>query len=171
MADTAALQQLYRDYYHTADLDAKTRFFAFDCKQVCRPRPDYAACDKAAIVRLLQEAPSLSALTGVQVTGGKSFATIRSLSPEECTFACGDACVQAAGFDSATALHDYAVKNNWVGLRVDMWDVDEADNTKGSLIKVQYWWAFRFGQWTQVLHDILYIGPLDGTQGEGGQPI
>ncbi|CAK7212544.1 hypothetical protein SCUCBS95973_001499 [Sporothrix curviconia] len=150
MADTAVLHQLYRDYFHAADVDAKTLFFAFDCKQVCRPRPAYAACDKAAIVRLLREAPSLSALTGETTSTAasknkNSFATIRPLAPEECTFACGDACVQAAGFTSAKALHDYAVKNNWAGLRVDLWDVDTQDSTKGSLVKVQYWWAFRFG--------------------------
>ncbi|CAK7201731.1 hypothetical protein SEUCBS139899_004443 [Sporothrix eucalyptigena] len=171
MADTAALHQLYRDYYHSPDIDAKAHFFAFDCKQVCRSRPDYAACDKAAIVRLMQETPSLSALTGAEPSTEKpkSFATIRALSPSECSFADNDATVQAAGFTSAAALHEYATRNNWVGLRVDLWDED--DKKEGSLLKVHYWWAFRFGQWVQVLHDILYIGPLDGSQGEGGQHI
>lgn len=52
-------------------------------------------------------------------------------------------------------------------MRVDLWDSDP----KALLVKVQYWWRVEGGEWLQILHDILYIGPRDGTEGSSRDKI
>lgn len=188
-AVTDRLKQLYTAYRHTTDNDAKGLFFAVDCHQICRPMPSYAAQDRATIVRYLNESSGLS-IDGAGVAEDekkktkKSFATIRPLLPEEFEFGT-DEQVQPAGFATAEALKKHALNQNWVGMRVDLWDEeDEKDGEKtaggqpqGTLVKVQYWWGKEKREdgadhdWMQVLHDIMYIGPLDGTQGKEGEFI
>lgn len=185
-AVTNHLKQLYTDYRHTTDNDAKGLFFAVDCHQICRPIPSYAAQDRATIVRYLHESSGLS-IDGASVAEEekkktkKSFATIRPLRPEEFEFGT-DEQVQPAGFPTAEELKKHALNNGWVGMRVDLWDEEEGEKTEdgqpqGTLIKVQYWWGKQKKEdgtednWMQVFHDIMYIGPLDGTQGKEGEFI
>ncbi|KIH93778.1 hypothetical protein SPBR_04476 [Sporothrix brasiliensis 5110] len=178
---TNRLKKLYADYRNTADIDARGRFFAADCRQICRPKPTYAAQNRATIVRYLHESSGLS-INGASVTEEeaskkkKSFATIRPLRPEEFDFG-NDELVQHAGFATVDDLKRHAEQRGWVGMHVDLWEEEEdgektADGlSQGTLIKVQYWWArdqskdAADGDWIQVFHDIMYIGPLDGTQG------
>lgn len=178
------LKKLYTAYRHTTDNAAKGLFFAINCRQICRPTPSYAAQDRATIVRYLNEASGLSvdgsAVTKEEQNKKKSFASIRPLRPDEFEFG-SDEQVQPAGFATADDLKRHAEEHGWVGMRVDLWD-EEASNAvdgqaQGTLVKVQYWWGREQkqdgeeGDWIQVLHDIMYIGPLDGTQGNEGELI
>ena len=65
-------------------------------------------------------------------------------------------------------------------MRVDLWD--EGGEEDGLLVKVQYWWRFeeipehergdeQAMGWRQCLHDIMYLGPKDGTEGEDGLEV
>jgi len=71
----------------------------------------------------------------------------------------------------------------WIGMRVDLWD-EGAAAEESLLVKVQYWWrkeAVEPGEevegdeqgkgWRQCLHDIMYLGPKDGTEGEEGLEV
>ena len=40
---------------------------------------------------------------------------------------------------------------------------------KDILVKVRYWWRKEGGEWLQILHDIMYMGPRDGTEGSDGE--
>lgn len=62
------LKRLYAEYRHTADIDAKGRFFSPACIQICRPLPSYAARNRDTIVRYLHEA----AAKGPPGSGGDS---------------------------------------------------------------------------------------------------
>jgi hypothetical protein len=70
----------------------------------------------------------------------------------------------------------------WIGMRVDLWTDGAAD--EGLLVKVQYWWRKeavkpeeqiegdeREEGWRQCLHDIMYLGPKDGSEGEEGLEV
>jgi hypothetical protein len=70
----------------------------------------------------------------------------------------------------------------WIGMRVDLWTDGAPD--EGLLVKVQYWWrkeAIKSGEkiegdegekgWMQCLHDIMYLGPKDGSEGEEGLEV
>lgn len=79
-----------------------------------------------------------------------------------------------AGFDSVEDVKNKAKNEKWEGLRVNMWTQDE--NDRGILVKVQYWWRMEplgseDGTWKQILHDILYLGPKDGTEKGGGGEV
>ncbi|EFQ86930.1 hypothetical protein CFE70_008133 [Pyrenophora teres f. teres 0-1] len=105
----------------------------------------------------------------------KSLYTIRPLSPSEFEFGT-DEMTRAIGL-TIPQLKQKAVSEEWVGMRVDLWD----EGTKSDLlVKVQYWWRFEEvsdGErvmdekqsmgWRQCLHDIIYLGPKDGSQGAG----
>lgn len=77
-------------------------------------------------------------------------------------------------------LYRQAEEEGWVGVRVDLWDESE----EGVLVKVQYWWreedvgkgedvdGDKDGKgkgWRQCLHDILYLGVGDGSEGIEGE--
>lgn len=49
------LQQLYADYRHTGDIEAKAHFFSPACRQICRPTPGFAARERETIMRYLRE--------------------------------------------------------------------------------------------------------------------
>jgi hypothetical protein len=70
----------------------------------------------------------------------------------------------------------------WVGMRVDLWTEGAPD--EGLLVKVQYWWRKEAVKpeeqiegdeveegWRQCLHDIMYLGPKDGSEGEEGLEV
>lgn len=189
-AVTAHLKKVYAEYRHTTELQAKARFFSPDCRQVCRPAPAFAATNRDTIMRYLRETsgkasesiqqyaedpgtggsastPSKETTTGLS-TRKTSFYTIRPLTGGEIEFGT-DETAAPAGFGSATDIKLRADREGWVGMRVDLWD-DEGEDFEGRalgiLVKVQYWWKQDVaGEWLQILHDILYLGSRDGTEG------
>lgn len=190
---TAHLKQLYAEYRRTAEVEAKAQFFSPDCRQICRPTPAFAATNRDTIMKYLRETtgkgtgriqqyaedtrtmaatrgPDNETVANVS-TPKKSFYTIRPLTDGEIEFGSEEPVV-AAGFDSASALKLQAEREGWVGMRVDLWD-DEGTGrdgeTLGLLVKVQYWWREEMGSWTQILHDIMYLGSRDGTEGSQGE--
>lgn len=104
----------------------------------------------------------------------KSFYTIRPLIDGERDFG-NDETALPAGYNSADSIKLRAEREGWVGMRVDLWD-DDGTNDEGKglgiLVKVQYWWKQGPpGEWLQILHDIMYIGSRDGTEGTQGQVL
>ena len=119
------------------------------------------------------------------VTGDASYYTIRLLHPSEHTFGT-ELATSAIGL-TPSALENMSQSEGWVGMRVDLWD---EGSEEGLLVKVQYWWRLetvsdegiagnegiageeRDGKvWRQCLHDIMYLGPRDGTEGTEGTEI
>lgn len=194
-AITAHLKQLYAEYRHTAELETKARFFSPDCRQICRTNADFAAKDRDTIMRYLREtsgkevenihqlvenpdkkpdvvgqATDTPAGVGVKK---KSFYTIRPLRDDEMEFG-SDEIVVPAGFNSAADTKLQADREQWLGMRVDLWDdegIDDEGRSKGILVKVQYWWRKDADVWLQILHDIMYLGPRDGTEGSEGDTL
>ncbi|KAK3334055.1 hypothetical protein B0T19DRAFT_459600 [Cercophora scortea] len=170
---TDHLKALYSAYRGTTDIDAKGAFFSPECLQICQPQPAYAATNRQTIVKYLHEAAS----TGKNLATGsgqiktdkesRKGATIRPLTADEFEFATDDV-TAPAGFTSS-ALKRKAELEGWVGMRVDMWDDDEAVGNGGLLVKVQYWWRKEGEEWVQILHDIMHMGPLEGTEGREGE--
>ena len=162
------IKSRYTTYYHTPDPDAKGTYYAPDCRQICRPVPSYAAKDGASIVSLLKDAVKNGASMNNTGSGAKPGATIRPLRNDEFVFERDDI---AAHIDSTSAiLKKQAEKEGWVGTRVDMWfPMPPPDGEM--LVKVQYWWRKDGDEWVQVLHDIMYMGPRDGTEGSEGETI
>jgi hypothetical protein len=97
--------------------------------------------------------------------------TIRALHPTEFEFGTADI-TKYINF-SPEELERKARDEGWVGMRVDLWDEEEG----GMLVKVKYWWREEEGEdkegkaWMQCLHDIMHLGPRDGTEGERGLEI
>ena len=106
--------------------------------------------------------------------------TIRALQPSEFEFGTDD--ITAPVGLTVEELKYLAEQEKWIGLRVDLWD--EGGDEEGLLVKVQYWWRLEEVPhnermvceaqglvWRQCLHDIMYLGPKDGTEGANGQEI
>lgn len=190
---TAHLKQLYAEYRHTTDVEAKAQFFSPNCRQICRPTPAFSATSRDTIMKYLRETsgkgtekiqqytedpgktaairgPDNEVVASVS-TPKKSFYTIRPLTDDEMEFGSDETAV-AAGFNSASAIKLQAEREGWVGMRVDLWD-DEGTGRGcerlGILVKVQYWWKEEKGLWSQILHDIMYLGLRDGTEGSQGE--
>lgn len=170
------LRKLYTEYRHTADIDDKGLFFSPSCRQICRPIPSFAALNRDTILQKMHEAAASSGTTLASSSTegcGKKRCTIRPLRHDEFEFGT-DEQVAPAGFASAEELSNQAQKERWAGMRVDMWNdegVDSKGQRQGMLVKVRYWWREEDEQWTQILHDLLYIGELDGTEGSEGDRI
>lgn len=163
---TNHLKALYLAYRSTPDIDAKGLFFSAECMQICRPNPAYAATNRETIVRYVREA-SEGGVDGESL-GTKEGFSIRPLRHDEFYFG-GDEAVTAPVGLTISELKDKAKNEGWVGMRVDLWFYDEHHPEKdGLLVKVQYWWRKEGESWIQILHDIMYMGPLDGTQGTQG---
>lgn len=166
---TNQLKQLYSAYRHTNDINSKGNFFSSTCLQICRPRPSFAARDRETIVRYLHEAsgqgPNTSSSTTevINKQPKKSYYTIRPLREDELEFGTDDQ-VKPAGFAAADDIKQKARVEGWVGMRVDLWD-EEGE----LLVKVQYWWRKEEQGWIQICHDIMYLGPRDGTEGSQGE--
>ena len=193
----AHLKQIYHAYRHTTDTDSKAVFFSPHCMQVCRPIPSYAATTRQEIVRYLRDAQQGDVPTKEQSTSSieisdnlnaegrkpesekstkaRNLYTIRLLSPSEFEFGT-DEITKPIGL-TTEQLKQRAVDEKWVGMRVDLWD---EGMESGLLVKVQYWWRLEVipdGErvmdekqamgWRQCLHDIMYLGPKDGSQGAG----
>lgn len=110
----------------------------------------------------------------------RSVYTIRPLHPSEHEF--GSNTITAPVGFKPTALQTKAKDEGWIGMRVDLWS--EGGTGSSLLVKVQYWWrrepvkpgeeiqgdSHGFG-WRQCLHDIMYLGPKDGSEGEEGLQV
>jgi hypothetical protein len=181
------IKTLYNTYRHTTSPSSKGHFFSPTCLQICRPDPSYAATTRAQIVQYLQDAErgkvplKQNADSDNQprprkenpVAGDTARYTIRSLVASEHTF--GDGAATAAIGLTPAKLQAKAEAEGWIGMRVDLWDEGVEE---GLLVKVQYWWRLEAegneedGKvWRQCLHDIMYLGPRDGTEGAGGLEI
>ncbi|OIW32367.1 hypothetical protein CONLIGDRAFT_712705 [Coniochaeta ligniaria NRRL 30616] len=161
------IKSRYTAYYHTADPDAKGLFYSADCMQICRPIPSYAAKDGATIVRYLQESLKNGQSMNNAADGLEPGSTIRPLRDDEFMFESDDV-VAPIGYTSAE-LKQKAEKEEWVGTRVDLW-FPVPDGSE-MLCKVHYWWRKEGDEWVQILHDIMYIGPRDGSEGTAGENI
>jgi hypothetical protein len=159
----------YAAYYHTADPDAKGRFYSTECMQICRPNPSYSARDGASIVRFLKESAKQGASMNNEAKGGGrgsvSGYTFRPLRENEFEFETDE--VVAPIDTTSFALEQRARNEGWVGTRVDMWF--PMSQGEKMLVKVRYWWRKEADEWVQILHDIMYLGPLDGTEGTEGE--
>lgn len=176
------LRDLYRDYRQTQDIDDKKPFFSQECRQMCRTDPSYAARDADTIIRYLHEAgPLVSRIlqevkwqdgeSPVDLATSRSFYSTRPLSDDELGEFGTAAELSPAGFSSAEEIRNKADTEKWAGLKVNMWTDD--GRGRGLLVKVKYWWrrepvSSSDGAWKQILHDILYLGPTDGSEGGGG---
>ncbi|KAF1846557.1 uncharacterized protein K460DRAFT_367316 [Cucurbitaria berberidis CBS 394.84] len=197
----AHIKYCYQAYRHTADLDRKGLFFSPTCLQICRPTPSYAATTRDQIVQYLKDAQEgnvpvetpLSSATEIldisetheqreSRTKAKSRGvyTIRPLQPSEYEFSTDDV-TAPVGLIPAEIKHT-AEQEKWIGMRVDLWN--EGGDEGGLLVKVQYWWRLeeiadtervmddaKGPGWRQCLHDIMYLGPKDGTEGHHGQEV
>ncbi|KAF5702593.1 hypothetical protein FMUND_13407 [Fusarium mundagurra] len=166
------LFKLYREYRETND---KTLFFSPQCRQICRTDPGYAAKDRDAILRFLDESGAVLQriyheagwdIREISPRSVKSFYTMRPLlTSEKEDFATVEE-LAPAGFTSLEEVRDKAKSEKWEGLRVNIWTQD--NKGRGILVKVQYWWRVEDGEWKQILHDIMFLGPVDGTERDGG---
>ncbi|EFQ27284.1 hypothetical protein CGRA01v4_04342 [Colletotrichum graminicola] len=169
----AHLKMIYRSYRHTSEIDAKGAFFSSSCYQICRPNPSFAASNRDTIVGYLHDyAPKpTSATEANNIPTQKGFYTIRPLRDNEYEFGT-DEQVAPAGFASVEEVRSQALREGWVGMRVDLWDDSAEGQVKQEnslLVKVQYWWRKENDVWIQIFHDIMYMGPRDGTEGLDGE--
>jgi hypothetical protein len=172
-AETIAhIKQCYFMYRNTEGADRQGHFFSPDCVQICRPIPSYAATNRGQIVQYVKEAAAKSE----KPAKSRGVYTIRPLHPHEHEFG-ADEITTPIGL-TVEVLKKRAVQESWVGMRVDLWDEGEGN---GLLVKVQYWFRLedipahervmekdQVMGWRQCLHDIMYLGPKDGTEGEEG---
>lgn len=97
--------------------------------------------------------------------------TIRPLQPSEFEFSTSE--ITSHINSTPEELERKAREEGWVGMRVDLWDEEDG----GMLVKVKYWWREEEGEddeektWKQCLHDIMYLGPRDGTEGGDGLEV
>lgn len=192
----AIIKSLYHEYRHTTDLDEKGFFFSLTCLQICRPTPAYAATTRAQIVQYLRDAqqgkipldntaiktPKKSEVASHPTESAsdiRSVYTIRPLNAAEFEF--GTEAVTAPVGVTPGELKEKAEQEHWIGMRVDLWDEGGAGTL---LVKVQYWWRLEAASneerklgvdqnrvWKQCLHDIMFLGPKDGTEGQDGLEI
>ena len=191
----ASIKHSYHAYRHTGDIDRKGSFFSPDCMQICRPTPSYAATNRDEIVQYLRDAQQgkipidapassstcISGRSDCYATGSRattrakerSVYTIRPLRPGEFGFGSDD--ITAPVGLTVEQMKSRAIQEGWVGMRVNLWD----EGREGLLVKVQYWWRLRETannkrlagdhsgtDWDQCLHDIMFLGPKDGTENE-----
>jgi hypothetical protein len=172
------LFNLYREYRETKSIDAKAFFFSQECRQICRTDPDYAAKDRDTILRFLRESGEVLQriyreagwdISEMDPASVRSFYTMRPLNESEKDDFATVRELASAGFTSLEDVRDKAEVEKWEGLRVNMWTEDSKG--RGILVKVQYWWRKEEkddGAWKQILHDIMFLGPVDGTENDGG---
>ncbi|KAF4947825.1 hypothetical protein FGADI_10104 [Fusarium gaditjirri] len=166
--------KLYREYRETKSIDDKALFFSPECRQICRTDPDYAAKDRDTILRYLRESGEVLQriyqeagwdISEMDPASVRSFYTMRPLIPNETEDFGTMRELAPAGFASLDEVRDKADAEMWEGLRVNMWTED--NKGRGILVKVQYWWRKEDDAWKQILHDIMFLGPVDGTEKDG----
>jgi hypothetical protein len=180
----AYIEQLFHTYRSTPDLEYKGLYFSPACMQVCRPIPSFAATTREQIVQHQKDADAGNIPaddTNVATTQGteleptqvrskpKLLYTIHPISVRSASFGTPESC--AAIDRTPLQLQQQAEDEAWIGIRVDLWD--ESDD--GLLVKVQYWWREEQENenkvWRQCLHDIIYLGPRDRTEGAKGEVL
>lgn len=174
------LKELYTKYRRAPSIEEKSTFFSVHCGQICDPYPSYGAQDRETIVRYLKE--SAIAESGIDVIDRavksstettKGYYTIRPVTADEHDFG-KDEGARSAGFDSAEAVQEKSRREEWMGMRVDLWS-DNGTNVggieDGLLVKVRYWWKKEGDTWVQILHHIIYLGPRDGTEESQGEVL
>lgn len=180
----AHIKQLFHIYRSTPDLEYKGLFFSPTCMQVCRPIPTFEATTREQIVQHQRNADagnipdddtnvSTTQGTGTETAEVKPrslpFYTIHPIAIPSASFGTPESCL--AINRTPSQLQQQAKDEGWIGMRVDLWD--ERDD--GLLVKVQYWWREEYegdGKvWRQCLHDIMYLGPRDGTEGDEGMEV
>ncbi|RBA21864.1 hypothetical protein FPRO05_00211 [Fusarium proliferatum] len=168
------LFKLYREYRETKSIDAKALFFSSQCRQICRTDPAYAAKGRDTILHYLRESGDVLQriyreagwnISEMDPASVKSFYTMRPLVTSEKEDFATIRELAPAGFASLEEVRDKARSEKWDGLRVNMWTED--NKGRGILVKVQYWWREEDGAWKQILHDIMFLGPVDGTEKDG----
>ncbi|KAH3941911.1 hypothetical protein HBH53_194630 [Parastagonospora nodorum] len=169
----AHIKLLFHTYRSRPDPTYSGLFFSPTCMQICRPIPTFAATTREMIVRYQKDADDGMLSFGDDTTptkeGSKEISkllySIHPIPPLSVTFGTQESC--AAINKTPEQLATQAKEEGWVGMHVDLWDKSE----EGLLIKVQYWWREEHGDggkvWRQCLHDILYLGPKDGSEGYG----
>ncbi|CEI61718.1 hypothetical protein FVEN_g2783 [Fusarium venenatum] len=179
------LCDLYREYRQTKDVADKAVFFSPQCHQICRTNPSYAAKDSETIIKYLLEAGPviediyrnagwLQDQTRTETDPPRSFYSMRPLNSNEMTDFGAIKELAPSGFESVEEVRNKAKNEKWEGLQVNMWTEDGTD--RGILVKVHYWWRMEplgseVGTWKQIFHDILYLGPRDGTETDAGGEV
>ncbi|KAH4197144.1 hypothetical protein HBI25_082820 [Parastagonospora nodorum] len=169
----AHIKLLFHTYRSRPDPTYSGLFFSPTCMQICRPIPTFAATTREMIVWYQKDADDGVLSFGDDTTptkeGSKEISkllySIHPIPPLSVTFGTQESC--AAINKTPEQLATQAKEEGWVGMHVDLWDKSE----EGLLIKVQYWWREEHGDggkvWRQCLHDILYLGLKDGSEGYG----
>ncbi|EXJ64434.1 hypothetical protein A1O7_00770 [Cladophialophora yegresii CBS 114405] len=201
----AQLKHLYHTYRHTLHIPSKASFFSPTCMQVCRTNPSYAALKRDTIIQYLLEAAGFqdvesyervqssstateaetveapndekrSAPSDIKALTGKSYYSIRPLKAIEESEVLAEEVVAPLGM-TPSQLDELTQSENWIGMRVDLWEDNDNDNGDGAgrLIKVKYWWRQENVdgelKWLQCLHDIMSIGERDGSEGKEGDVL
>ncbi|KIW73119.1 hypothetical protein PV04_01262 [Phialophora macrospora] len=200
----ADLKQLYHTYRHTVHIPSKASFFSPTCMQVCRTIPSYAALKRDTIIQYLLEAagfqdvesyeraqsspPATESTTAaapgdegqdsapgkVKALTGKSYYSIRPLNPAEESEILAENVVAPLGM-TPFQLDELRRTQNWIGMRVDLWEDNGDGGGAGRLIKVKYWWRKENvdgeQKWLQCLHDIMSIGERDGSEGREAEVL
>ncbi|KAF5005566.1 hypothetical protein FDECE_7973 [Fusarium decemcellulare] len=159
------LKRLYSSYYHAQTSADKEPLLSPSCRQICRTSPEFAAENRDKIMEYIRD---MAAKQQEPSAPRKSYYTIRALGASEFDFG-ADEIVQPAGFASTAEVEQRARKEGWVGTRVDICDQTTGEGSYGFLVKMRYWWKRENGSWVQILHDIMYMGPFDGSEGTDGE--
>jgi hypothetical protein len=172
--------------------------------QVCRTIPSFAAVKRDTIIQYLLEAagfqdlesyeraqsspPATESTTAAapgdkgkesapgKVKGltGKSYYSIRPLKPAEESEILAEDVVTPLGM-TPSQLDELRRTENWIGMRVDLWEDSDDGDGAGRLIKVKYWWREENvdgeKKWLQCLHDIMSIGERDGSEGKEAEAL
>jgi hypothetical protein len=174
----AHIKELFHTYRSTPDLEYKGLYFSSTCMQVCRQIPSFAATTREQIVQHQRDADAGKFSTdNAHATNAKKtesttmdpdpkprlLYSIKPISISESSFGTRESCEAIDLIPSR--IQRQAEDERWIGMRVFLWD----ESKGGLLVKVQYWWREEeSGQgkvWRQCLHDIMYLGPKDGTEG------
>jgi hypothetical protein len=173
-AEADKIKSLYDLYWRTADPDDKSRYYSPHCRQICRVNPSFAAKNPETIVQYLKQyaVQDQNVASAGEGSKKKGYYTIRPVKMEEIDFGTVEV-VTPAGFSTPEEVKYQATQDGWVATRVDLWQksADSENSASDMLVKVHYWWKNEDGEWKQILHDILYMGPRDGTEGVDGHII
>jgi hypothetical protein len=205
------IKTLYHIYRNTRSISAQAGFISPTCLQICRPIPSFSATSREQIVRYSEDAQSgtlsldsnpppekdvterdesdsrddADSASIAKERGETSPAnlvyTIRQIVPSDHAWDMSDTVISSIDL-TPTALETKAKDEDWIGMRVDLWD--DAPSKGTLLVKVNYWWRWEAVQegeemegdtcgygWRQCLHDIVYLGPKDGTEREDGMEM
>lgn len=132
--------QLYLAARERNDDAAVEAFMSPSCWQISRQNPAWNLSNRSEIMRILA---SMRKADDVTDEREKGTVEMRALTLEE--------------RDTLPDTEkEKALREGWEGLRVDLVDPDR-------VVKVNYYWRKEEGRWVQCLHDLLWVGPRDGS--------